>query len=160
MRNTPPSADLLTSLDVVAVEIECRSYLADLRWPSGVACPRCAATRISRLNVRKAFDCNDCRYQFSVTSGTLFHNSHVPLPKWFLAIFIVCEPRKGMSVHQLKRMIGVSYETAWHLRRRTRAAMVEVRAEHPSAPYRFRDVLMRLLDSKVSSQLARKARYL
>jgi transposase-like protein len=146
MRNTPPATDLLGLLDASETDIECRTYLAELRWPEGVVCPRCAATSISRLKARKAFDCNGCRYQFSVTSGTLFHDSHLPLPKWFLAIFILCESEKRISGRQLTRLLGVSYATAWYLGDRIGAAKVDVQAEQSSAPYFFRDVVQRLLD--------------
>jgi transposase-like protein len=81
---------------------------------------------ISRIVKRRMFDCDGCRYQFSVTAGTLFHDSHLPLPKWFLAIFLMCESKKGTSANQLKRMLKVSYKTAWYLCHRIRAAMVEL----------------------------------
>jgi transposase-like protein len=56
--------------------------------------------------------CDACRYQFSVTAGTLLHDSHLPLWKWFLAVYLMCESKKGMNANQLKRMLGVSYKTA------------------------------------------------
>ncbi len=115
-------------LDAYDTDIECRTYLEELRWPKGIACPRCQHTTISRIKARKVFDCDGCRYQFSVTAGTLFHDSHLPLPKWFLAIYLMCESKKGMSANQLKRMLKVSYKTAWYLCHRIRAAMAEVNA--------------------------------
>src|SRR5512146_969139 len=104
-------------------EPECRAYLEELRWPDGIVCPRCGGKTISRIQKRDQFDCDDCRYQFSVMSGTIFHDSHLPLPKWFIATFLLCESRKGMSANQLKRILGVSYKTAWYLCHRIRAAM-------------------------------------
>src|SRR4029077_20704282 len=87
--------------------------------------PRCQSKKISRIKARKTFDCDGCRYQFSATAGTLFHDSHLPLPKWFLAIFLITESRKGMSALQLKRLVKVSYKTAWYLCHRIREAMAE-----------------------------------
>ena len=67
--------------------------------------------------------CKDCRHKFSVTSGTIMHDSHLPLRKWFLAIYLMCESRKGISANQLKRTLDVSYKTAWYLCHRIREAM-------------------------------------
>jgi transposase-like protein len=104
---------------------ECRTYLEELRWPNGVKCPRCESKKISRIRVRNQFDCDSCRYQFSVTAGSIFHDSHLPLPKWFAAVYLMCEARKGVSANQLKRTLNVSYKTAWYLCHRIRKAMEE-----------------------------------
>jgi transposase-like protein len=106
-------------------EDKCRAYLEDLRWPEGVECPRCAERSISRIEKRNQFECNSCRYQFSVTAGTVFHDSHLPLWKWFLAIYLIGESKKGISAKQLQRTLGVSYKTAWYLGHRIRSAMEE-----------------------------------
>lgn len=106
-------------------ESECRAYLEELRWPKGISCPRCKGKTISRIAKRDQFDCDSCRYQFSVMSGTIFHDSHLPLPKWFVATYLICESRKGMSANQIKRVLGVSYKTAWYLCHRIRAAMTD-----------------------------------
>lgn len=110
-------------------EEKCRAYLEGLRWPHGPVCPRCESDSISRIADRHKFDCNSCRYQFSVTAGTLFHDSHLPLWKWFLAVYLICESKKGISANQLKRTLGVSYKTAWYLTHRIRAAMQDENAE-------------------------------
>src|SRR2546423_4613970 len=104
-------------------EDKCREYLEALRWPDGVECPRCEGTTISRIHKRNQFDCDSCRYQFSVTAGTLSHDSHLPLWKWFLAIYLISESKKGISSKQLQRMLDVSYKTAWYLAHRIRDAM-------------------------------------
>lgn len=108
----------------------CRELLERLRWPEGVMCPRCRDTRVSRLKQYARYECVGCEYQFTVTSGTIFHDSHLPLPIWFLATLLLCEAKKGMSAHQLKRTIwGLhkgSYKTAWYLCHRIRAAMAQV----------------------------------
>lgn len=105
---------------------ECRTYLEGLRWPDGAKCPRCQSEKISRIRERNQFDCDSCRYQFSVTAGSIFHDSHLPLPKWFAAVYLMCEARKGVSANQLKRTLNVSYKTAWYLCHRIRKAMEEV----------------------------------
>lgn len=104
---------------------KCREYLESLRWPLGVSCPECKSLSISRIEDRKVFECNACRYQFSVIVGTMFQDTHLPLHKWFAVTYLLCESRKGMSANQIKRMMGVSYKTAWYLCHRIRAAMVE-----------------------------------
>jgi transposase-like protein len=104
-------------------EDKCHAYLEELRWPDGVECPRCGSDKISRIAKRRQFDCDACRYQFSVRVGTLFHDSKLPLWKWFLAVYVMGESKKGVSANQLKRMLGVSYKTAWYLCHRIRAAM-------------------------------------
>jgi transposase-like protein len=74
---------------------------------------------------RKQFTCSECSYQFSVTTGTIFNDSHLPLATWFMAVLLLAEARKGMSANQVKRTLGVSYKTAWYLCHRIRAAMKE-----------------------------------
>jgi transposase-like protein len=110
-------------------EAKCRERLAELRWPQGVTCPRCESKSISRIKERPQYDCNKCRYQFSATSGTIFHDSHLPLSKWFLATYLMTESRKGISANQVKRTLGIAYQTAWYLCHRIRAAVREVNAE-------------------------------
>jgi transposase-like protein len=120
--------DLMKLMDAFDTEAECRAYMEELRWPNGIECPRCQGKVISRIVKRDQFDCDSCRYQFSVMSGTVFHDSHLPLPKWFVATYLICESRKGYSANQMKRTLGISYKTAWYLCHRIRAAMTE--AEH------------------------------
>jgi transposase-like protein len=106
---------------------KCRELLERLRWPEGVTCPRCKDHRISRMKDWARFECSMCQYQFTVMSGTIFHDSHLPLTMWFLAVLLICEAKKGMSASQLKRTLWGqnkgSYKTAWYLCHRIRAAM-------------------------------------
>jgi transposase-like protein len=104
-------------------EERCREYLELIRWPKGVCCVRCGLLSVSKLANRHQYECNGCGYQFSVTAGTLFHDSHLPLWKWFLACYLICESKKGMSANQIKRTLGISYKTAWYLCHRIREAM-------------------------------------
>jgi len=124
---TLPEVNTLYSTDD-----RCRELLERLRWPEGVMCPRCKDTRVSRLKEYARYECVGCEYQFTATSGTIFHDSHLPLPLWFIAVLLLCEAKKGMSALQLKRtMWGQhkgSYKTAWYLCHRIRAAMKEVEA--------------------------------
>ena len=115
--------NLLTLVDNFNTDGKCRELLERLRWPAGVACTRCGSLSVSEVADRNQYDCNDCRYQFSVTAGTIMHDSHLPLRKWFLAIYLMCESKKGISANQLKRTLGVAYKTAWYLCHRIRAAM-------------------------------------
>ena len=115
--------DLLTIMDKFNNDEKCREALEKLRWPHGVACTRCGVLGASELPDGILFQCKSCRYQFSVTSGTIMHDSHLPLRKWFLAIYLMCESKKGISANQLRLTIGTTYRTAWHLCHRIRKAM-------------------------------------
>ena len=123
------SVNLCTLIEQFGSEDRCRAYLEALRWPNKVACPRCKSDKISEIKDRNQFDCDGCRYQFSVTAGTIFNDSHLPLWKWFLATYLLCESKKGMSACQIQRTIGVTYKTAWYLCHRIRAAMKDVHPE-------------------------------
>jgi len=117
--------DLVGLMSEFGNEQSCRNYLEALRWREGVRCPKCAGEKVSSILKRDQYNCDNesCRYQFSVTAGTIFHDTHLPLTKWFLATYLLCQSRKGMSANQLKRMLGISYKTAWYLCHRIRAAM-------------------------------------
>jgi transposase-like protein len=107
----------------------CREILRRLRWPAGIECPRCKQAAVELETEKELFYCKDCDYQFTVTAGTIFNDSHLPLTKWFMATLLLCEAKKGMSACQIQRTIGVSYKTAWYLCHRIRAAMVEADKE-------------------------------
>ncbi|HEV2491842.1 MAG TPA: IS1595 family transposase [Terriglobia bacterium] len=103
----------------------CRELLRRLRWPNGPECPRCHGKAAELETEKELFYCGECDYQFTVTAGTIFNDTHLPLTKWFLATLLLCESRKGMSANQIKRTLGISYKTAWYLCHRIRAAMKE-----------------------------------
>jgi transposase-like protein len=126
MRN---SVNLCTLIEQFGSENKCREHLEALRWPDAIMCPRCSSIKTSQIVKRNQYDCDKCRYQFSVTAGTIFNDSHLPLWKWFLCVYLLCESKKGMSANQIKRILGVSYKTAWYLCHRVRAAMKEVDLE-------------------------------
>jgi transposase-like protein len=116
-------------IDQFGSEDECHAYLEELRWPDGIRCPRCESDKISRIKDRRQFDCDNCRYQFSVRVGTLFHDSKLPLWKWFLAVYLICEAKKGISAAQLGRTLHVAPKTSWYLCHRIRAAMKDEGAD-------------------------------
>lgn len=120
--------NLVALMEEFGNDESCRAYLEALRWPDGVKCLRCGSDNISRLYSRDQFDCDSCRYQFSVTVGTIFNDTHLSLWKWFLAVYMMCEAKKGVSASQLGRSIKVAYKTAWYLCHRIRKAMSEVEA--------------------------------
>jgi transposase-like protein len=106
----------------LSTQTKCEEYLARMRWPDGVVCPRCGAKHPTYLQSRRKWQCS-CRYQFSVTSGTIFHKTHIDLPRWMLAIWLMCHSPKGISSKQVQREIGVTYKTAWYMAKRIRTAM-------------------------------------
>ena len=104
---------------------QCLKLIEELRFPEGPACLRCGSMRISRIRTVQKLQCMDCRYMFSVTSGTIFHRSHIPLQKWILAIFMICNAKKGISAKQIQRDLRLTYKSAWYLMHRIRRAMRE-----------------------------------
>lgn len=105
-----------------------REHLESLMWPNGPVCPHCGeAENVKRLegkSHRKGLvQCNSCLGNFTVTVGTVFERSKVPLNKWLLASFLMSSSKKGMSAHQIHRMLGVTYKTAWFMCHRLREAM-------------------------------------
>jgi transposase-like protein len=122
---TAPKSDMDLMKLIVKFDTDekCRIALEKLRWPEGVRCIRCGSEKISRNYKRNQFECTPCGYHFSVTAGTIFHDSHLPLRKWFIAIYLICESKKGISALQLKRVLGVAYKTAWYLCHRIREAV-------------------------------------
>src|ERR671933_719454 len=103
-------------------------YLASIRWPDGKpVCPHCGEGERRhyplKSRTRRLWKCAACRKQFSVTVGTIFESSHIGLHKWLYAFWLLCASKKGMSAHQLHRMLGVTYKTAWFMAHRIRYAM-------------------------------------
>jgi transposase-like protein len=138
--NEPLGVDelnLVTLAKDYADENKARELLEQLRWPNGCVCPRCKndgkAKAISKLTpktsdsktaVRKGvYFCGACRKQFTVTVGTVFEGSHIPISKWLMAWFIICSSKKAVSAHQLHRMLGLTYKSAWFMAHRIRFAL-------------------------------------
>lgn len=118
-----------------ADEDKAREYLEAKRWPNGRVCPHCGienkATKLepkpgTKTHARKGvWKCRACDKQFSVTVSTIFEDSHIPLNKWLYAFHLLCASKKGMSAHQLHRMLGVTYKSAWFMAHRIRYAMTQ-----------------------------------
>lgn len=107
-----------------------RAHLESVQWPHGPVCPHCGSLdRITKLAGKSTrpgvYKCKDCRKPFSVTVGTLFERSHIQLHKWLLAVHLLTCSKKGISSHQLHRMLGVTYKTAWFMAHRIREAMID-----------------------------------
>lgn len=117
--------NLLALIDQFGDDDTCRKHLEALRWPDGVACLRCGSVTVYRLPKRDLFECKDCSYQFSVTTATVMHDSHLPLRKWFLATYLIVEAKKGISARQLGRTLHVARKTEWYLSHRIREAMAQ-----------------------------------
>ncbi len=105
-----------------------REHLEAMRWPNGPICPHCGtldnAKRLEGKSTRPGlYKCRPCCKPFSVTIGTLFERSHIPLSKWLMAFYLMSSSKKGMSAHQLHRMMGITYKSAWFMEHRIREAM-------------------------------------
>ena len=106
-------------------EAACREYLLRLRWPEGFVCCRCGSRKGWTTNRRSKILCSRCRYDISVTAGTVFENTHQPLTTWFRAMWWVTNQKTGVSALSLKRLVGLgSYRTAWMMLHKLRTAMV------------------------------------
>lgn len=117
-------------------EEKARSHLEALRWPNGPFCPHCGeAENVVRLEGEShragLLQCNSCRGHFSVTVGTVLERSHIPLHKWLLAFHLMAASKKGISAHQLHRMLGITYKSAWFMAHRIREAMAPTDGEPP-----------------------------
>jgi transposase-like protein len=107
-----------------STEDACRQYLFRLRWPDGFVCPRCAG-KTAWPATRGRLVCGDCRHQASVTAGTIFQDSHLPMTTWFRAMWYVTSQKNGVSALGIQRVLGLgSYKTAWALLHKLRRAMV------------------------------------
>jgi transposase-like protein len=105
--------------------VAARKHLEALRWPDGAECPHCGLIKATAVGGGREglYQCNNCREQFTVTVGTVFERSKIPLNKWLLANHLLCASKKGMSAAQIARMLGVTYKTAWFMMHRIREAM-------------------------------------
>jgi transposase-like protein len=105
-----------------------RLFLEATRWPEGPVCPHCGEVGTAYATKRAGkYRCasKECRKDFSVTVGTVFERSHIPLHKWLLASHLMSASKKGVSSHQIHRMLGVTYKTAWFMSHRIREAMID-----------------------------------
>ncbi len=120
-------ADLLKQF---SDEDKARAYLESRRWPRGPMCPRCGGVEPYKITPKPGsptreglWKCRACRQPFTVTVGTVFERSHIPLSKWLIALHMMAASKKGFSAHQIHRMLGLSYKSAWFMMHRLRKAM-------------------------------------
>lgn len=106
-------------------EKDCIAHLEQVRWGGKPICPYCKSNRVTAMPTESRHHCNNCKTSFSVTVGTIFHHTHLPLQKWFLALSLILNAKKGISSRQLARDLEVTKDTAWSMQMRVRDAMVE-----------------------------------
>jgi transposase-like protein len=106
-------------------EADCIAYLEQARWHGTPMCPYCNSNRTTPMPSEQRHHCNNCNTTFSVTVGTIFHHTHVPLQKWFLAVSLILNAKKGIASRQLGRDLEVTKDTAWSMGMRIRRAMLE-----------------------------------
>jgi transposase-like protein len=113
---------------------ECVEHLAKMRWPNGVRCVTCGTDKVKQYASptakqpnRKIYQCQEptCQQQFTATAGTIFHDTHLSLTKWFMALALIVDAKKSISAKQIQRHLGIGYKTAWYLAHRIRKAMEE-----------------------------------
>ncbi len=128
----PEEINLISLAQDYADEDKARELLESMRWPSGPVCAHCKCDDVYKLTPKKTsktparkglYCCAACRKQFSVTVGTIFEDSHLPIHKWLVAMFLMCSSKKSLSAHQLHRMLKVTYRSAWFMMHRIRHAM-------------------------------------
>lgn len=114
-------------------EDKAREHLEAIRWPNGPVCPHCGSQEHYKLQGKAhrpgLLKCADCKKQYSVTVGTVFERSKIPLTKWLMATHLMCSSKKGFSAHQLHRTLWVTYKTAWFMAHRIREAMRDASSE-------------------------------
>lgn len=125
--------NLLKVSQAFSTEDQALDYWVKTRWPKGVRCIACDHDKVYTIATTgktgkpcRLFECAACGLHFSATTGTLFHDSHLPLRKWFMAMALMCEAKKGISANQVARHLGCQYKTAWYLCHRIRKAMEEL----------------------------------
>lgn len=140
-------------------EDEALDYLIAQRWPNGVECLACGHKEVYKIATRgktgkpcRLFECAECKLHFSATTGTLFHDSHLPLTKWFMAMALMAEAKKGISANQVSRHLGIQYKTAWYLCHRIRKAMEELNA----APLGGQGKIVEIDEAKIGGRKLRK----
>jgi transposase-like protein len=113
-----------------------REHFEALRWPNGPVCPFCSTqSRVAALGGKSMgpgwYHCKDCRKKFTALVGTVYERSHIPLTKWLLITHLMCAGKEGISSHQIMRMTGLTYKSAWFMKHRIREAMTDLRRASP-----------------------------
>jgi len=108
----------------------CREFLFKKRFPKGFICPKCECGSYSLHSTRCLYQCSNCKYQCSVTAGTVMHGTHIPLCKWFMAMYLLAKDKRGCSALQLSKELTLTYKSAWFLLQRLRSAMGQRDSEY------------------------------
>ena len=108
-----------------STEKKCYRYLFKTRWPNGFICPKCGCMEYSYIKTRSLYQCKSCRYQCSLTAGTVFHKTRTPLVKLFWMVFFIAHDKNGHSALDLTRKLNISYKVAWSMCHKIREAMIE-----------------------------------
>jgi transposase-like protein len=117
--------DIITIYQQFPTDNDCLNHLEKVRWSDGPRCPYCGSDKATARPKERRYHCGNCNTPYSVTVGTIFHDTKLDLQKWFLAISLILNAKKSISARQLARDIGVNKDTAWYMRMRIRRAMVE-----------------------------------
>ncbi|CAA9368320.1 MAG: hypothetical protein AVDCRST_MAG93-8174 [uncultured Chloroflexia bacterium] len=104
---------------------DCLDFLEDIRWNGAPTCHYCYSGRVTATPKESRHRCNNCNTAFSVTVGTIFHRTHLPLPKWFAAISLILDARTPIPTRRLAQRLGIDKNTAWRISKRVHAAMLE-----------------------------------
>ena len=105
---------------------DCIAHIEKVKWGDTPFCPYCKSTKSTPMPDQKRHHCNNCNTSYSVTVGTIFHHTHMPLQKWFLAISIIINAKKGISARQLGRDLNINKDTAWRISMKIREAMTQI----------------------------------
>ena len=118
------SMSMLEFMERFETEEKCREYLYQLRWPEGFVCPKCGVKdEPYNIKSRHQYQCRHCNHQASVTAGTIMDITRTPLKKWFLAIYLMGQDKRGCSAMKLKQEVKIAYDTAWTMSHKIRKAM-------------------------------------
>jgi transposase-like protein len=145
-------------------ENKAREHFERLQWPDGPVCPHCGvidkATKLEGESTRPGvYKCNECRKPFSVTVGTVFERSHIPLNKWLYAMHSLCSGKKGVSAHQLHRQLGITYQSSWFMCHRIREAMRIAKFETPlGGKFKTVEVDETYIGGKATNRKSRKVK--
>ena len=142
-----PQISLLEWQKRYGTEKACAAALAKYRWPQGFLCPQCGHDSSCHIKTRKVYQCSKCRHQVSVTAGTLFHSTNLPLVKWFWAIYLTASDKGGISALRLSKHIGVSWPTARNMLKKIRTAMA-----HRDSIYRLFNEFIEFDDTYVGGK--------
>ena len=131
-----PEVSLLEWQKQYGTEEACIDALIQYRWPNGFICPECGYTEAYYITTRQLYECVHCKHQVSITAGTIFHSTKLPLDLWFWAIYLVAADKGSVSALRLSKLLGVSWPTAWLMLRKMRIAM-----GHRDSIYRLQNII-------------------